>query len=460
MIVPTSFKPSLTRIRSKRRSKKGQDVALHSHCPACLHSLALVQETSSIPRTLSLNHFDFSRPAGFNRSNARGKFIHNSIWKTCPLPSLPVLLAPTRFGTYGGRFAPESQMDALSELTLAFDRIISDCNFWAGYLSCPGIRPSPLRLAENLTRHAGGANIWLKREDLNQHGSHNIRNIVGQALIAHRLGKSEIVMDCGSANHGIACAAICARLKMKCTILMGSWDATCQKEDVERIKQLGASLITVETGSASRSTLRAAVNEALRYAVAHLSTTYHILSGPIGPHPLPTIARTFQSILGEEIKQQFGGGAGSSRVPDALVSPVGPGSTAVGMFHPFIDHPSVKLLGVEAAGAAPLSRGDVGVLHGCRTYLLQNDDGQILDSWSPSPDMNFPSVGPELACWKDMGRVEYATATDDDAVRGVQILRDQEGVDSGLGTGYAVERTMKLARELGPGRDVVLLVTG
>lgn len=459
MIVPASFKPSLTRIRSKRRNKRVKNGDAHS-CPACLYHLSIIQGRTTVPPTLLLHHVHIDPLSESNRLINRQFLNKTPTWKKSPLPCLPILLSPTRFGTFGGRFAPESQMDALQELTLAFDRIISDYGFWKEFLSSPGIRPSPLQLAENLTRITGGANIWLKREDLNQHGSHNIRSIVGQALLARRLGKTEVVMECGSARHGIVCAATCTRLNMKCTILMGSWDATNQKDSVDIIRQLGATVLTADMGaSPGRGTLRAAVNEALRYSVAHLSTTYHIMSGPIGPHPLPTITRTFQSILGEEIKTQFGGASGD-RLPDALVSPVGPGSAAVGMFYPFIEHPSVKLLGVEAAEAAPLCHGEIGVLHGCRTYLLQDEHGQILDSTSISPDLDFPSVGPELAHWKDTARVEYVAATDAEALRGVDILRDEEGIVSGAITGYAVERTIRLARELGPGKDVVLLVAG
>lgn len=460
MIVPASFKPSLTRIRSKRRTKRVKNGETHS-CPACLYHVSIIQGRTTLP-TLLLHRVHIDPPSESNRLINREVLTKTPTWKTSPLPCLPILLSPTRFGTFGGRFAPESQMDALQELTLAFDRIISDYSFWKEFLSFPGIRPSPLQLAKNLTRIAGGANIWLKREDLNQHGSHNIRNIVGQALLARTLGKTEVVMECGSAKHGIVCAVICTRLNMKCTIFMGSSDATEQKESVDIIRHLGATVLTADMGaSPGRGTLRAALNEALRYSVAHLSTTYHIMSGPIGPHPLPTITRTFQSILGEEIKTQFGGASRLRlRLPDALVSPVGPGSAAVGMFYPFIEHPSVKLLGIEAADAAPLSHGDIGVLHGCRTYLLQDEHGQILDSSAIAPDLDFPSVGPELAHWKETDRVEYVAATDAEALRGVDILRSQEGVIAGVATGYAVERTIRLARELGPGKDVVLLVAG
>ncbi|RHZ57314.1 tryptophan synthase [Aspergillus thermomutatus] len=460
MIVPAHFKPSLTRIRSKRRNKGAKNGDAHSMCPACLYHLSIIQGRTNVPPALLLHHVDIDPTLESNHLINREILNKTPAWKKSPLPCFPILLSPTRFGTFGGRFAPESQMDALQELTLAFDRIVSDHGFWKEFLSCHGIRPSPLRLAENLTRLAGGANIWLKREDLNQHGSHNIRSIVGQALLARRLGKTEVVMECGSARHGIVCAGICTRLNLKCTILMGSWDATNQKDTVDMIKQAGATVITADMGaSPGRGTLRAAVNEALRYSVARLSTAYHIMSGPIGPHPLPTITRTFQSILGEEIKTQFGGASGD-RLPDALVSPVGPGSAAVGMFYPFIEHPSVKLLGVEAAEAAPLSHGDVGVLHGCRTYLLQDEHGQILDSRSISPDLDFPSVGPELAHWKETARVEYVAATDAEALQGVDILRNQEAIVAGAFTGYAVKRTIRLARELGPGKDVVLLVAG
>ncbi|KAL4915952.1 tryptophan synthase beta subunit-like PLP-dependent enzyme [Aspergillus aurantiobrunneus] len=391
--------------------------------------------------------------------------LHNPLWSRHHI-TIPAEDAPTRFGRFGGQFAPELQMDILLDLPSVFHSILSDDSFWEDFFGCALIRPSPLHFAQNLTQAVGGANIWLKREDLNPFGSYQARNIVGQILFAHHIGKTEIVMDCGFAGHGLVCATMCTRLKLKCTILMGASDIAAQPDAVEKIEKLGTTIISAQgpalrTGRGNdNSTLRAATNEALRYSLARIDSAYYISSGTVGPHPFPTITRTFQSLLGQEIKTSIPRLTIDGTGPDALVSPVGSsGSAALGMFAPFIEDPRVRLIGVEPADAAPLSHGSVGVMYGCKTLLLQDDDGQILPSYSIAPDLNFPCAGPELAHWKDMGRLETATASNEEAVQGLRILCEQEKIVSGLATGHAVLETVKVARELGAGKDVVLLVS-
>ncbi|KAL4932025.1 tryptophan synthase [Aspergillus undulatus] len=377
--------------------------------------------------------------------------------------------APARFGQFGGQFAPELQMDCLLNLPGIFHSIVSEDTFWDTFFACPLTRPSPLHLARNLTQAVGGANIWLKREDLNPFGNYQTRNIIGQVLFAHRIGKKEIIMGCGFAGHGLVCATKCARMGMKCTIFMGVSDVTAQRDAVEKMKRLGATVVAAQNPSScsitnSNGALRAATNEALRFALTRLDSAYHIGSGTVGPHPLPTIARTFQSLLGQEIRGSFPRLTGKEgKRPDALISHTGSsGSAALGMFAPFIDDQNVRRIAVEAADAAPLAHGSLGVMYGCKTLLLQDDNGQILPSPSnpPAPDMNFPCAGPELAHWKDIGRLETVTATNEEGLRGLTLLRETEGIVAGLATGYAVLETVRVARELGAGKDVVLLVSG
>ncbi|KAL4908441.1 hypothetical protein BDW74DRAFT_100659 [Aspergillus multicolor] len=376
---------------------------------------------------------------------------------------IPAVDAPTRFGRFGGQFAPELQMSLLLDLPSVFHSIISDDSFWADFSACPLTSPSALQLARNLTQAAGGANIWLKREDLNAYGSYQTRNIVGQILFARYVGKTEIAMDCGLTGHGLVCATMCARMNMKCTILMGASDIAAQPDGVEKMERLGANVISVQCTikNDGSGTLRAAANEALRYSLKRLDSTYHITTGTVGPHPLPTITRTFQSLLGQEIKNCAAKPPGNGFNPSALISAIGPsGSAALGMFAPFVSDPRVRFIAVEAAGAAPLTHGSVGVMYGCKTLMLQDDSGQILPSHSISPDLNFSCAGPELAHWKDIGRLETVTASSEEAVQGLRILAESEGIVSGLATGHAVLETVRVARQLGAGRDVVLLVSG
>lgn len=361
------------------------------------------------------------------------------------------------YGSFGGRFVPESIMGFLYELTSVFESAVSDPAFWAEYAAFQRARNTPLHRASKLTHLAGGANIWLKREDLNVYGSHKTRNIIGQLLLARRMGRAEIVTDCASAKHGNFTAAMCARLKLRCVVVMGADDAQAQEEDVLEMKMLGARVLTARTPS-GMGTLRAAITEALRYSVCNHETAYYLMGGPVGPNPLPTLTRTFQALLGEEVAAQMHAAVGCQ--PDALITAVGSGAGAVGLFRPFLHEPSIRLVGVESAGAAALTEGSVGVLQGARTLMLQNHDGQILDSHSISPDMNLSTVGPEVAHWKGSGRVEISTATDADALDGFKTLQRHEGILSGLDSSHAVRRAIDLARELGPGKHIVLLVTG
>jgi len=372
---------------------------------------------------------------------------------------------PPRFGEFGGQYVPESLMDCLSELEKGFNSAIEDPKFWEEYRSYYDYmgRPGHLHLAERLTEHAGGANIWLKREDLNHTGSHKINNALGQVLVARRLGKTEIIAETGAGQHGVATATVCAKFNMKCTIYMGAEDVRRQALNVFRIKLLGASVVAVEAGS---QTLRDAVNEAMRAWVVHLDTTHYIIGSAIGPHPFPTIVRTFQSIIGNETKAQMQEKRG--KLPDAVVACVGGGSNAVGMFYPFSNDPSVKLLGVEAGGdgidtarhSATLSGGTKGVLHGVRTYILQDKHGQVSETHSVSAGLDYPGVGPELAAWKDSERAKYIAATDAEAFIGFRLLSQLEGIIPALETAHAVFGAIELAKTMNKDQDIVICVSG
>lgn len=372
---------------------------------------------------------------------------------------------PSRFGEFGGQYVPESLMDCLTELEAAFNEAKDDPKFWEEYRSYyPYMgRPGQLHLAERLTEQTGGANIWLKREDLNHTGSHKINNALGQILLAKRLGKTEIIAETGAGQHGVATATVCAKFGMKCTIYMGAEDVRRQALNVFRIKLLGAQVIAVEAGS---RTLRDAVNEALRAWVVRLSTTHYIIGSAIGPHPFPTIVRTFQSVIGSETKEQMQQKRG--KLPDAVVACVGGGSNAVGMFYPFANDKSVKLLGVEAGGdgldtmrhAATLSGGTKGVLHGVRTYVLQNEHGQISDTHSVSAGLDYPGVGPELSSWKDEDRAKFIAATDAEALIGFRMLSELEGIIPALETSHAIYGAVELAKTMNKGDDIVICLSG
>ncbi|KAL0471158.1 tryptophan synthetase [Neurospora intermedia] len=372
---------------------------------------------------------------------------------------------PKRFGEFGGQYVPEALMDCLSELEEGFNKIKDDPAFWEEYRSYyPWMgRPGQLHKAERLTEYAGGANIWLKREDLNHTGSHKINNALGQLLLARRLGKKKIIAETGAGQHGVATATVCAKFGMECTVFMGAEDVRRQALNVFRMKLLGAKVVAVEAGS---RTLRDAVNEALRYWVVNLADTHYIIGSAIGPHPFPTIVRTFQSVIGNETKQQMLEKRG--KLPDAVVACVGGGSNAVGMFYPFSNDPSVKLLGVEAGGdgvdtprhSATLTAGSKGVLHGVRTYILQNQYGQIEDTHSISAGLDYPGVGPELSNWKDTERAKFVAATDAQAFEGFRLMSQLEGIIPALESSHGIWGALELAKTMKPDEDVVICLSG
>ncbi|KAI1078593.1 tryptophan synthetase [Whalleya microplaca] len=374
-------------------------------------------------------------------------------------------IIPERFGEFGGQYVPESLMDCLSQLEEGFNAIKDDPKFWEEYRShYPWMgRPSQLHVAERLTEHAGGAKIWLKREDLNHTGSHKINNALGQLLLAKRLGKTKIIAETGAGQHGVATATVCAKFGLECTVFMGAEDVRRQALNVFRMRLLGAKVIAVEAGS---KTLRDAVNEALRYWVVHLEDTHYIIGSAIGPHPFPTIVRTFQSVIGTETKAQLRKLRG--KLPDAVVACVGGGSNAVGMFYPFAGDASVRLLGVEAGGdgldtarhSATLSAGSKGVLHGVRTYVLQNAHGQISDTHSVSAGLDYPGVGPELAQWKDSGRATFASATDAQAFEGFRLISQLEGIIPALESAHGIYGAVELAKTMREDEDVVICLSG
>lgn len=372
---------------------------------------------------------------------------------------------PSRFGEFGGQYVPEALMDCLAELEKGFSDALVDPSFWEEFRShYPYMsRPSSLHLAENLTEHVGGAKIWLKREDLNHTGSHKINNAIGQILIAKRLGKTRIIAETGAGQHGVATATVCAKFNMKCTVFMGAEDVRRQALNVFRMKLLGAEVVAVDAGS---RTLRDAVNEALRSWVTDLDTTHYIIGSAIGPHPFPLIVRTFQSVIGDETKKQLHEAIG--KLPDAVVACVGGGSNAVGMFYPFSKDPSVKLVGVEAGGdgvdtgrhSATLSGGTHGVLHGVRTYVLQNEHGQIAETHSISAGLDYPGVGPELSAWKDSDRALFISADDAQAMQGFRTLSQTEGIIPALESSHAVWGAMELAKTMGKDQNIVLNLSG
>lgn len=373
---------------------------------------------------------------------------------------------PARFGQFGGQYVPESLMDCLAELEEGFTKAKNDPEFWKEFKSYyPYMgRPSHLHLAERLTETVGGAQIYLKREDLNHTGSHKINNAIGQILIARRLGKTRIIAETGAGQHGVATATVCAKFGMQCVVYMGAEDVRRQALNVFRMKLLGAKVVAVEAGS---RTLRDAVNEALRAWVVDLETTHYIIGSAIGPHPFPTIVRTFQSVIGQETKEQLKELTGG-RLPDAVIACVGGGSNAVGMFYPFSSDPSVKLIGVEAGGlgvdtdkhSATLGGGSVGVLHGVRTYVLQNEHGQISDTHSISAGLDYPGVGPELSNWKDSDRALFINATDPEALIGFRTLSETEGIIPALESAHAIYGAMEVAKKMKKEEILVICLSG
>ncbi len=370
------------------------------------------------------------------------------------------------FGPYGGRFVSETLMAALDELEEIYTRLWHDPEFQATFdkdLAHYVGRPSPLYFAERWTEKVGGANLYLKREDLNHTGAHKINNTIGQALLAKYTGKQRVIAETGAGQHGVATATIAARLGLECEVFMGEEDIQRQSLNVYRMKLLGAKVRPVTSGT---RTLKDAMNEALRDWVTNVDHTFYIIGTVAGPHPYPKLVRDFQSVIGREARQQCL--AQNGRLPDALVACVGGGSNAIGLFHPFLADASVAMYGVEAGGhglntldhAAPLTAGKPGVLHGNRTYLMQDADGQIMPTHSVSAGLDYPGVGPEHSWLKDCGRVNYVAATDTEALAAFRELTRVEGIMPALESSHAVAYASKLARELGKGKDIVVNLSG
>ena len=376
-----------------------------------------------------------------------------------------VVKLESRFGDYGGQYAPEALVDCLDEIEKAFMELKADAEFWKEFKSFYPFmgRPSSLHLASRLTEHCQGARIWLKREDLNHTGSHKINNALGQALLAIKLGKRRIIAETGAGQHGVATATVCAKLGLDCTIYMGAEDVRRQALNVFRIKLLGAKVVSVESGS---KTLKDAINEALRDWVTNVSTTHYIIGSAIGPHPFPLMVREFQSVIGAETRKEFM--EKNNKLPDAVIACVGGGSNAIGMFHPFVQDKSVKLIGVEAGGSgtdtnhhsATLSMGRPGVLHGTKTYLLQDKFGQIQETHSISAGLDYPGVGPEHSFLKDSKRVEYIVCNDKESLIGLRLMSQYEGIIPALETSHAIYAAVELAKTMKKDQDLVICVSG
>lgn len=371
-----------------------------------------------------------------------------------------------RYGEYGGRYVPETLMPALLELEAAYREAKDDPEFSAElehYLKDYVGRETPLYFAERLTEAAGGAKIYLKREDLNHTGAHKINNAIGQALLAKRMGKTKIIAETGAGQHGVATATACALLDMECLVFMGREDIRRQELNVFRMELLGASVISVDQGSA---TLKDAVNEALRHWVANVSDTHYVIGSALGPHPFPEIVRDFQRVIGVETRRQILEKEG--RLPDAVVACVGGGSNSIGMFHPFIDDDQVSLYGVEAAGsgletgkhAAALTGGRPGALHGAYMYLLQDEAGQIEEAHSISAGLDYPGAGPEHSHFRDTGRVTYSSITDEQALGALQMLSRKEGILPALESSHAVHYAVELAAGMSADQIVIICLSG
>jgi tryptophan synthase beta chain len=370
------------------------------------------------------------------------------------------------FGVYGGIFVAETLMPAIEELNTAYQHYMQDPDFIAELdkdLQYYVGRPSPLYHAERWSQELGGAQIYLKREDLNHTGSHKINNTVGQALLAKRMGKTRIIAETGAGQHGVATATVAARLGLECVIYMGAVDVARQSLNVYRMKLLGATVVAVESGS---KTLKDALNEALRDWVTNIDDTFYIIGTVAGPHPYPAMVRDFQAILGRESRAQCLEQAG--KLPNVLVACVGGGSNAMGLFYPFIDDVNVKLIGVEAAGdgvetgrhSAPLCAGRPGVLHGNRTYLMSDDDGEIIETHSISAGLDYPGVGPEHAWLKDSGRAQYVNITDDEALGGFYALTRMEGIIPALESSHAMAYILKLAPTMKKDEIIIVNLSG
>ncbi len=370
------------------------------------------------------------------------------------------------FGIFGGRFVAETLMPLILELEEAYEAAKADPAFHAELASLNATyagRPSPLYLAERLSEHLGGAKVYFKRDELNHTGSHKINNCLGQILLARRMGKTRIIAETGAGQHGVAVATVCARFGLPCVVYMGEEDVERQKPNVFRMKLLGAEVKPVTSGS---RTLKDAMNEALRDWVANVEETFYIIGTAAGPHPYPAMVRDFQSVIGKEVREQIVEAEG--RLPDALVACIGGGSNAIGLFHPFLDDKDVRIFGVEAAGrgietgehAASLSGGRPGVLHGNRTYLLQNDDGQITEAHSISAGLDYPGIGPEHAWLKESGRVDYVAITDREALDAFQLCTRLEGIIPALEPSHALAYVEKLAPTMGREEILVMNMCG
>ena len=371
-----------------------------------------------------------------------------------------------RFGTFGGRFVSETLMPLILELEEAYKAAKIDPAFDAelqGLLKHYVGRPSPLYFASRLTAHLGGAKIYFKRDELNHTGAHKINNCIGQILLARRMGKTRIIAETGAGQHGVATATVCALFGLPCTVYMGAVDIERQQPNLFRMKLLGAEVVPVTSGS---STLKDAMNEALRDWVTNVEDTYYIIGTAAGPHPYPELVRDFQSVIGRETRAQILEAEG--RLPDSLVACIGGGSNAIGLFHPFLDDREIRLIGVEAGGegvetgrhAASLSAGSPGVLHGNRTYLLQDDDGQITEAHSISAGLDYPGIGPEHSWLHDVGRVEYQAVTDQEALEAFQLCARLEGIIPALEPAHALAHVMKIAPDLDPDHLLVMNMCG
>ncbi|HTQ39432.1 MAG TPA: tryptophan synthase subunit beta [Pirellulales bacterium] len=371
-----------------------------------------------------------------------------------------------RFGEFGGRYVPETLTAALDELAAAYEKARADAAFQRelddllrNYVG----RPSPLYHAKRLSEHAGGAQIYLKREDLNHTGAHKINNTLGQALLTLRMGKQRVIAETGAGQHGVATATACARFGLQCVVYMGEEDIRRQKPNVFSMRLLGAEVRPVSSGSC---TLRDAINEAMRDWMSSVRTTHYILGSVVGPHPFPRIVRDFQSVIGRETVEQCRTQIG--RLPNLVVACVGGGSNAAGMFYPLVEHTEVELLGVEAGGrsakpgdhAAPLSHGSPGVLHGSYSYVMQDDDGQTCDVHSVSAGLDYPGVGPEHSFWKDAGRVKYTSCRDDEALAAFNLLARTEGILPALESSHAIAKAVEMAGKRGKDEIVVACLSG
>ena len=370
------------------------------------------------------------------------------------------------FGIYGGRFVAETLMPLILEVEKAYEKASNDDGFWAEFdrlMKHYVGRPSPLYYAQRMTEHFGGAKIFFKRDELNHTGAHKINNTIGQILLARRMGKKRIIAETGAGQHGVATATVCALYGMPCVVYMGATDVERQKPNVFRMKLLGAEIIPVTAGT---GTLKDAMNEALRDWVANVEDTYYLIGTAAGPHPYPMMVRDFQCIIGNETREQMHEQEG--RLPDSLVASIGGGSNAIGLFHPFLDDDSVRIIGVEAAGhgietgehCASLKGGRPGVLHGNRTYLLQDDEGQIKDGYSISAGLDYPGIGPEHSWLRDIGRVEYVSVTDLEALEAFKLCTAKEGIIPALEPCHALAHVAKIAPDLPKDHLMVMNLCG